>query len=291
MLVTSERLAHLLILIRVVAAVVMTITPLMIADAQVIVAFKLVLRAVPAIRESWTTAQFITQIMAVSFPIAFQLGSDAMSRIALEVLGLSIGVLDIRTSMRFTANFITAISAIVIMVTSVPSRNADFIVTLELGFRAVSVTSRASLFAFVSVVSTIVFKIAEPSLRNASAISTFEVARSLVASRTVFVELIRAISAIIFAITEQPFGDAPVIGMPRASSPACGTVVVPTQMCRLVRVVAAVIVEITFPQHRDAFAVVTRELGVRVTFAIMADFISFIGAIGTILVSIAFPGS
>ena len=56
-------------------------------------------------------------------------------------------------------------------------------------------------------------------LGNASSVAATEVALFF-ARRTVFIQLVRSISAIIFAIAEKPFRNATVIGMSRTPSPA-----------------------------------------------------------------------
>ena len=56
-------------------------------------------------------------------------------------------------------------------------------------------------------------------LGNASSVVATEVALFF-ARRTIFIQLVRSISAIIFAIAEEPFGNATVIGMSWTPSPA-----------------------------------------------------------------------
>ena len=118
-------------------------------------------------------------------------------------------------------------------------------------------------------------------LGNASSVAATEVALFF-ARRTIFIQLVRSISAIIFAIAEEPFGNATVIGMSWTPSPATekkmfdvkyvisnyltkqislvsngylviweinlpSTIAVSAKVSRLIRVISTIIVKIALP--------------------------------------------
>lgn len=101
----------------------------------------------------------------------------------------------------FAADLVAAVAAVVVVVASPPAGNAFVVGALELGFRAVSVFSGTGFFVFVCIVSAIVFKIAQPSFWNTSSISASEISFFL-ARRTVCVELVRSVPAVVFAVAE-----------------------------------------------------------------------------------------
>ena len=77
--------------------------------------------------------------------------------------------------------------------------------------------------------------------------------------------------------------------MSRATPPSHGTVLVPALMTRLIGIVSTVIVEIAFPQRRDTFAVVTRELLISAG-SVVTNFLKLIRAISAVFVTITLPG-
>jgi len=89
------------------------------------------------------------------------------------------------------------------------------------------------------------------------------------ASRTVLRQLVRIVSAIIFAIAEEPLWNAAVISASRTALPTSGAVALPALISRLVRIITAVIVEIAHPQFWNAATILALELGINVALTII----------------------
>merc|ERR1719471_2186415 len=93
----------------------------------------------------------------------------------------------------------------------------------------------------------------------------------LLARTAVLIQFVRAIPAVILAVTEEPLRDAPVVCVARAPPPPLRAVRVPALVRRLITVISAVVVEIAPPQLRDALAVVARKLLRAIAGPVVAD--------------------
>lgn len=108
--------------------------------------------------------------------------------------------------------------------------------------------------------------VGQNSLRN-TAIVVAPVVRLGVALGTVLRQFIATIPAVVLAITEQPLGNATVVGLSRTTGPAGGTVSLATHVSRFVRVISAIVVEVAHPQLRNAAPILAAELRLRVAWS------------------------
>ena len=157
--VASEGATKFFFLIASVPAIIPTIAQIIVIHAQVVVTFEFLFAAEFSVGVPWTTSNFIAQIQAIAFTITFQFGFDAMTRGTLEFAG---------TSMTFTSDLVTSISAIVIMIAPPTIGNTLVISALKFRFGTISKPSTASVLIFVGIVSTIVFKVAQPTSEKVS---------------------------------------------------------------------------------------------------------------------------
>lgn len=133
------------------------------------------------------------------------------------------------------------------MITPPSGRNALLVATLEFRFRALAIQVCAHGSILVRVITTIVFKVTSPAEWDASSVAALEVS-CIRALRTILgIGLIRTVPAVVFSVTEEPGRDAAVVVACGTLSPAGGAVLVSTPVSRFIRVVAAVIFEITEP--------------------------------------------
>ena len=120
-----------------------------------------------------------------------------------------------------------------------PSRwNALLVAALEFAFRALAIQVGAESRVFVTIVRTVVFKITPPAHWNASVVLALEVARVVALGTQLRVGLIGIVETVILVITEEPAWNAAVVEARGTLEPASAAVLVATQECRLVAVVA-----------------------------------------------------
>ena len=129
--VTSKTFTKLCILIRPVTAIVPTITQIIVFNAQMIFALKLVLPTVPTIRIPRTTSQFIAQIKTVSFTIAFKIFLDTVPRLALEFSG--------GTGVVGALGLVRPVAAVVVVVALPPAGDTLVVGAPELGLGTLAV--------------------------------------------------------------------------------------------------------------------------------------------------------
>lgn len=166
--------------------------------------------------------------------------------------------------------------AAVILVVALPTGRDTFAVgAMELGFRAFPVFAFTDSFQLIAAITAIISKIAHPLsannrqkkaielrftphlpygscmldenlLGNATIVTTFKIGLQI-AGRTILNLFIAVVSAVVFAIAEQPFRNAAVIRLAGTTLPTLGAVALTAHVGRLIGVISAVIVEVTHP--------------------------------------------
>lgn len=77
-------------------------------------------------------------------------------------------------------------------------------------------------------------------------IAAFEI-RFWITGRTILNLFIAVVPTIVLAITEQPFGNATVIGLARTTLPTLGAVALATHVRRLIGIITTIVVKVTHP--------------------------------------------
>lgn len=163
---------------------------------------------------------------------------------------------------------VAVVAAIVLAVASPSGRDALAIFALEFRLGAFAVFVLAHRVRLVAAVPAVVSEVAEPLFRHASVIGTLEIHFD-VTLRTVLRALVRAVTAVVLSVAEQPLRYASIVCVSRTPLPSSCTILLPAHVRRLVAVISAVVVRIAHPKLGDAFAVLTTELGTRVTGTII----------------------
>lgn len=244
-----------------VAAIVLTVAHLGIQDAQLGgLALKLGFGTVTAVGIPWRTTDLVAEVPTVSVAVASEVRRHAVAALALErsVFALEAAAVEL----------VRVVTAVVVVIASPLTRDAFAVGALELGLGTLSVLALAHVFRLVRIVAAIVFKVAQPSFRYASVVFALEVRGGLTLG-AVGGQLVRTVATVVLAVTEQPFGNATVVGSAGASLPAGRAVSLPAHECRFVRIVTAIVVEIAHPQFRYATAVFARELRFRIALSII----------------------
>lgn len=140
-----------------------------------------------------------------------------------------------------TLYLIAIIAAVIFAVASPSGRDALTVIAFELGLGALAILVLAQRFGLVAAIPAIVGEVAQPLLWHASIISAFKV-HFRVAFWTVLGTLVRTIATIVLAIAEQPLWNASVVCVAWTSLPPCRTVLLPTHVCWLVTIVAAIVI-------------------------------------------------
>lgn len=237
-------------------------------------------RTVSSARVSRRTTDFIGQVSAVPIAVTPEVRRDTVSGFALEGSILALEATAV--------HLVRVVPTIIFMVASPSGRYTLAVSTLEFGLRTFSVLVLTNCFGLVTSVSTVISEIAKPLLRYTPHIFASKVCFR-VACWTILWQLIRSVSAIVFSITEQPFRYASVVRCAWASSPSSCTILLPTHVGWLIRIVTAIVVEIAHPKFRDASTVFAGEFRIGVARPVVAHGRVFVAVVFTIGVAIAFP--
>lgn len=227
-------------LVRIVTAIVDAVAAILDINTHVIVAFETFGWTVFSIWKTRWTVRFVGGIqVAVPFSIAAELLRDAMTTLALEC--------SICASETFASDLIRSISTVAVVIATVTARNA-FSIRSAAEFRGgtFTVLVAAKFIVFIITVGAIVFKITGPAARNAALVFALEFGR-FVAFRALFRQLIRAITAIVFAVAEEPLRNTAVIAPLRTASPSSCAVSLSAYVSRLVGSVTAIVIRIAIP--------------------------------------------
>lgn len=116
------------------------------------------------------------------------------------------------------------------MIATPPVRNALVVGTSELRFGTFPVRTVAQTLLLITVITTVILEVTQPSLGYASVVGTAEIS-SFMALGAILRQLITAIPAVVLAVAEQPLGNAPVVGAAWTSLPSSGTIALPAHIC------------------------------------------------------------
>jgi len=103
------------------------------------------------------------------------------------------------------------------------------------------------------------------------------------------ITFVRIVATVVFAVAEEPTRDTPVIVSRRTLLPTGTTVPIPTPVRRFVRIITAIVIEVTEPEFGNAFAVFALILRVFIALPRMTDRRVLIGAVGAVVIAVALP--
>lgn len=158
---------------------------------------------------------------------------------------------------------VAIVAAVIFAVASPPRCDALTVFALEFGLGAFAILVLAHRVRLVTTIPAIVGEVAQPLFRHAPIVGALKVHVG-VALRTVLRPLVGTVAAIVLAVTEQPLWYASVVCVSWTPLPPGRAVLLPTHVCWLIAIVAAVIVRIAHPQLGNALTVLATELGARI---------------------------
>lgn len=216
---------------------------------------------------------FIGVVKAIVKSIAYMDIQDALTTGASVLVFMTLAI--------FTVLLIATIVAVVIAVTLPITSDASAVLALKLRFCTVSVSACTHLFILIRSVTAVIIEIAQPfpkiNMENMIihpkmtrrckdllwyALFTipafpFILTGTLV---TVLREFVRVVTAVILAITKQPFWNASVTVMARTTFPTKSAVLVLADVSWLITVITAVIFVVTAPKEGNALTIGASEL-------------------------------